>query len=125
MFWQTTTSIPWLPFIVVSAVLVRLLMLPLMVKQMVLINKMAKISPNIRLLFFCTKQADLSFPTKVYYFSRAAWRYSRQVKVNPLLFIAYNLVQIPVFILMVMAIRKISFDQDLTGCGIFWFKVVK
>lgn len=37
-------------------------------------------------------------------------------------FYFYNIVQIPVFIVMVLSIRKISTEnEDLTGAGALWF----
>ncbi len=33
------------------------------------------------------------------------------------------MIQLPVFIVMVMSIRKIAFEcEDLTGTGVLWFK---
>jgi membrane protein insertase Oxa1/YidC/SpoIIIJ len=40
---KTFTNIPWLPFFILSACIVRLLMAPLMIRQMVLIQRMAKV----------------------------------------------------------------------------------
>jgi len=43
------------------------------------------------------------------------------VNVNLLSFTAYNLVQLPIFLLMVWSIRKIATEEDLTNTGILWF----
>ena len=53
----------------------------------------------------------------------AIYDYAKQTKVNLLAFYFYNIIQIPVFIVMVLSIRKISFEnEDLSGAGILWFK---
>lgn len=36
-------------------------------------------------------------------------------------FYFYNIVQIPVFIIMVLSIRKIATEEDLAGTGVLWF----
>lgn len=58
---------------------------------------------------------------KAYYYVRAVLKYSKDVNVNLLTFAAYNLVQFPIFILMVFSIRKLATEQDLTNHGILWF----
>ena len=50
-------------------------------------------------------------------------RIYRDVKVNLFSFAAYNLFQIPIFFTMVLSIRKIASEEDLTNTGILWFKV--
>lgn len=119
---QAYTAIPWMFYIILCGVTVRVIFLPMMIKQMVLINKMSKVTPYIRLLYKCTKQTNLPSRLKAYYFTRAFFKYCKGVKVNPFIFIAYNLFQIPVFFTMILSIRKISSEVDLTGCGILWFK---
>ena len=37
-------------------------------------------------------------------------------------FYFYNIVQIPVFIIMVLSIRKIATEEDLAGTGALWFQ---
>lgn len=97
-------------------------MLPLMIKQMILVQRMAKVSPNIRLLTYCLKNCDLPFTKKSYFYVRSIWKYAKDVNVNLLSFCAYNLFQLPIFFLMVFSIRKISYEQDLNNTGILWFK---
>lgn len=46
----------------------------------------------------------------------AIYDYSKQTKVNLLAFYFYNMIQIPVFITMVLSIRKIAFEnEELAG----------
>lgn len=118
---KMSTGIPWMPYFILVALGVRLIMLPLMIRQMVLIHRMAKVSPNIRLLAFCIKKCDLPWIKKAYYFVRSTFKYSKEAKVNLFSFAAYNLFQIPIFFLMVFSIRKISYEQDLTNTGALWF----
>lgn len=62
-----------------------------------------------------TKKVRLSF--------LAAYDFAKQTGVNLLKFYLYNIIQIPIFIIMVFSIRKISFENsDLAGQGIGWFK---
>mmetsp|Transcript_27871 Transcript_27871/g.20891 ORF Transcript_27871/g.20891 Transcript_27871/m.20891 type:complete len:238 (-) Transcript_27871:311-1024(-) len=120
---QAATSIPWFPFIILCGFGVRLLLAPLMIRQMVLINKMGQASPNIRLVAKLYKYAKLPFYKRAWYTVQATYNYAKQTKTNLLSFYFYNLIQIPVFIIMVLSIRKISYENDdLAGAGIFWFK---
>ena len=53
----------------------------------------------------------------------AIYDYSKQTNTNLLAFYFYNIIQIPVFIVMVLSIRKISYENDdLANAGIWWFK---
>lgn len=119
---KTTLSVPWLPFFILCGICIRIIFLPMMIRQMVLIHRMSKVSPNIRLLASCTAKCNLSIAYKVYYFTKSLFKYCKDVKVNPFVFAAYNLFQLPVFFLMIMSIRKIAYEQDLKDCGILWFK---
>lgn len=119
---KTSLNIPWLGFFILSGITIRLLLAPLMIKQMVSIQKMAKVTPNIKLLYIVTKKSNLSSIKKLYYFSRSVLIWMKEVKVNPFLFITYNIIQLPVFFLMIFSIKKISADENLTNCGILWFK---
>lgn len=60
---------------------------------------------------------------RVYYFVRACLNYQKQTNTSLLKFYMYNFVQIPIFIIMIMSIRKISFEniEELTGQGALWF----
>lgn len=118
---KTTLSIPWMTFFILSGMLIRIIFMPLMIRQMVLIQRMAKVSPNIRLLSFCVVRSDLSLAKKAYYYIRSIFRYCKDVNVNPFVFAAYNLFQLPVFFLMVMSIRKIAYEQNLENSGMLWF----
>lgn len=120
---QGATGIPWFSFIALCGVGVRLMLAPLMVRQMILINKMAYASPSFRLVAKLVKHSEMPFYKRYWQGFRAALDYSRQTKTNLLSFYFYNLVQIPVFIIMVLSIRKISFENtDLEGAGMLWFK---
>jgi membrane protein insertase Oxa1/YidC/SpoIIIJ len=119
---KTYFAIPWLSFFIICGLSVRLFMLPLMIRQMVLVQRMAKISPNIRLLSYCTYKCNLPFFKKYYYFMRSLFKFAKEVNVNLFTFAAYNIFQIPVFFIMVFSIRKISYEEDLTNTGILWFK---
>lgn len=119
---KSTLGISWIAFFFVSALAVRMLMLPLIIKQISSINKMSKISPNFKLLFRCTINSNLPHRLKFYYYVRACLIYCKDINVNPFLFVAYNLFQIPVFFLMIFSIRKIASETKLEGDGILWFK---
>lgn len=102
---------------------VRLILAPLMIRQMVLINKMGQASPNIRLVMKLFKHSKMSFLGRLKNTASAIYDYSKQTKTNLLAFYFYNIIQIPVFIVMVLSIRKISYENDdLAGAGIWWFK---
>jgi membrane protein insertase Oxa1/YidC/SpoIIIJ len=119
---KTFTGLSWLSFFMLCGLIVRVVFLPFALRQMVLIHRMAKVTPNIRLLGFCTMKSNLSLTKKAYYFSRAVWKYSTEAKVNPISFFAYNIFQMPIFFLLVMSIRKICYEENLSGTGILWFK---
>jgi membrane protein insertase Oxa1/YidC/SpoIIIJ len=120
---QAATAIPWMSFIVLSAFAVRAAILPLMIRQMVLINKMSQASPNIRLAAQLFKHSKLSLPKRAYYFTKALVDFQKQTKTSLLQFYICNIIQVPVFIIMVMSIRKVSFEhEELAGAGIWWFK---
>jgi YidC/Oxa1 family membrane protein insertase len=120
---QAATTIPWFPFIIMCGFGVRLLLAPLMVRQMVLINKMGQASPNIRLVMKLYKHSKISFLSRLRLTTAAIFDYAKQTNTNLLAFYFYNLIQIPVFIVMVLSIRKISYENDdLAGAGIWWFK---
>jgi membrane protein insertase Oxa1/YidC/SpoIIIJ len=120
---QAATTIPWFPFIIMCGFGVRLLLAPLMVRQMVLINKMGQASPNIRLVMKLYKHSKMSFLSRLRLTTAAIFDYAKQTNTNLLAFYFYNLIQIPVFIVMVLSIRKISYENDdLAGAGILWFK---
>jgi membrane protein insertase Oxa1/YidC/SpoIIIJ len=54
--------------------------------------------------------------------SKAFMDYQRQTKTSLMQFYFCNLIQLPVFIIMVLSIRKISFEnEELTGAGMLWF----
>ena len=94
-----------------------------MIRQMVLINKIGQASPNIRLVMKLFKFSKLSFLSRLKNTAQAILDYSRQTKTNLLTFYFYNIIQIPVFIVMVLSIRKIAYENDdLAGTGIWWFK---
>jgi membrane protein insertase Oxa1/YidC/SpoIIIJ len=119
---QAATGIPWLPFIIGCGFGVRLCLAPLMLRQMALINKMSHASPNIRITAKLFKFAKMPLHQRLYHGFRACVDYARQTNTSLGAFYFYNIVQIPVFILMVMSIRKIATEnEDLTGAGCLWF----
>lgn len=90
---------------------------------MVLINKMSHASPSIRLAAKLIKHSKMPLYKRVFHGGRAIYDYSKQTKTNLLSFYFYNIIQIPVFIVMVLSIRKISTEnQDLSDQGYLWFK---
>ena len=113
---QAGTGIPWFPFIVMCGFGVRLVLAPMMIRQMTLINKMSHASPSIRLAAKLMKHSKLPLYKRVWHGVRAMLDFSKQTNTNLLAFYFYNIVQIPVFIVMVLAIRKISTEnEDLAG----------
>ena len=74
---QAFTQIPWMSFIVLSGVTVRLAILPLMWRQMALVNKMSQASPNIRLATKLLKHSKLAWPVKIKHFVSAVYDYQK------------------------------------------------
>ena len=69
------------------------------------------------------KYSKMGFFSRLKNTAGAIYDYSKQTKTNLMAFYFYNLIQIPVFITMVLSIRKIAFENDdLAGAGAFWFK---
>lgn len=94
-----------------------------MIRQMILINKIGQASPNIRLAMKLFKFAKMPLLQRIRHTIAAIYDYSKQTKTNLIGFYFYNLIQIPVFIVMVLSIRKISFENsELENAGIWWFK---
>jgi len=94
-----------------------------MIRQMVLINKMGQASPNIRLAINLFKHSKLPFFKRLRFTASAIYDYAKQTNTNLIAFYFYNIIQIPIFIIMVLSIRKISYENDdLAGAGIWWFK---
>jgi len=119
---QGFTGIPWFTFIVLCGWGVRLALAPLMIRQMVLINKMSHASPSIRLAAKLFKHSKLALPSRVYNSLRAMIDFAQQTKTSLMKFYFYNIIQIPVFIVMVLSIRKVCYENsDLAGAGFGWF----
>ena len=120
---QAGTGMPWFPFIVCCGFGVRSFLAPMMIRQMILINKMSHASSSIRLATKLMKSSKMPIHKRAWYGTKAILDFSKQTNTSLLSFFFYNLVQIPVFIIMVLSIRKISTEnEDLAGEGIFWFK---
>lgn len=101
----------------------RLALSPFMIKQMGLINKVSQASPNIRLIGKLFKNVDMRLPAKIRLSYKACMNFAQQTGTNLWKFYLYNMIQLPVFIIMVLSIRKLSFENDdLAGKGILWFK---
>ena len=80
--------------------------------QMVLINKMSAASPSIRLAFKLMRFSKLPLHKRAWHGTRAIFDFTKQTKTNLTAFYFYNIIQIPVFILMVFTIRKISTENE-------------
>jgi membrane protein insertase Oxa1/YidC/SpoIIIJ len=84
---------------------------------------MSQASPNFRMAAKLYKHSELPIHKRIWHLGRALVDYSKQTNTSLLSFYFYNIVQIPVFIVMVLSIRKISFEnEELTGAGALWFK---
>lgn len=95
---------------------------PMMFRQMTLINKISQASPNIRMAAKLFKHSELPLHKRIWHTGRAMVNYSKQTNTSLMSFYFYNIIQIPVFIVMVLSIRKISTEnEDLTGAGMLWF----
>jgi membrane protein insertase Oxa1/YidC/SpoIIIJ len=113
---QALTQIPWMSFIMLCGVGVRICILPLMLKQMTLINQVSQASPNIRLATMLFKKSKMGLHKRIYYYARALLDYQRQTKTSLAMFYMCNIIQLPIFIIMVMSVRKISYESDdMTG----------
>lgn len=120
---QAATAIPWLPFIILCGFGVRLLLAPMMIKQMTLINKMSIASPDMRIVGKLFKHVDKNMITKATWAFKAVYGLAKKTGTSLTKFYFYNLIQLPVFIIMIFSIRKICFEHDeLAGKGILWFK---
>ena len=77
---------------------------------------MSHASPSIRLAAKLMKHSDLPLYKRAWFGMKSIFDFSRQTNTNLLAFYFYNIVQIPVFIVMVLSIRKISTEnEDLAG----------
>lgn|ERR1719491_1845925 len=74
---QAGCGIPWLSFIMMLGFGVRGILAPVMISQMVLINKTSHASPNIRLVSNLFKNTNLSFPVRAWYSARAVLDYAK------------------------------------------------
>jgi membrane protein insertase Oxa1/YidC/SpoIIIJ len=89
---QASTGIPWMSFIILCGAGCRLMLAPLMIRQMILINKMAYASPSFRLVAKLVKHSELPFYKRYWNGFKAALDYSRQTKTNLVSFYFYNMV---------------------------------
>ena len=120
---QAITHIPWFPFLVLMGVGVRLILVPFMIRQMILINKMSGASPNMRIIGKIFQHVDVNLIKKSTWGIKSAIDLAKQTGVSLTKFYFYNIIQLPVFIIMVFSIRKICYEQpELTGQGVLWFK---
>ena len=89
---------------------------------MTLINKMSQASPNIRLASNLFKHSKLPLHKRLYHLGSAVLDYQRQTRTSLMQFYVANIIQLPIFIIMVLSIRKISYEEDgLEGAGMLWF----
>lgn len=101
----------------------RLLLAPMMIKQMTLINKMSVASPDMRIVGKLFKHIHKNLPQKTSWAFKAVYNLAKSTGTSLTKFYFYNLIQLPVFIIMIFSIRKICFEHDeLAGKGILWFK---
>lgn len=119
---QAITQIPWMSFIVLCGVGIRVMILPMMIQQMTLINKMSGASPNVRLAVKLFKHSNLALHKRLYYLIKAVFDFQKQTKTSLTKFYLYNIIQLPIFITMVLSIRKVCYESsDMTNAGIWWF----
>lgn len=89
---------------------------------MVNINKISQASPNIRMAAKLFKHSKLPLHKRIWHTIRASYDFSKQTNISLFKFYFLNVIQIPVFIVMVLSIRKICTEnEDLTGAGMWWF----
>ncbi len=74
---QAGCGIPWMSFIILCGFGVRLLLAPLMLRQMTLINKISQASPNIRMAAKLFKFSDLPLHKRIWHTARAMLDYSK------------------------------------------------
>lgn len=65
---------------------------PLMIRQMVLINKMSHASPSIRLAAKLFKHSKLPIPSRVWNSVRAMVDFAQQTKISLTKFYFYNII---------------------------------
>ena len=59
---------------------------------------------------------------RIYYLVKAVLDYQKQTKTSLKQFYLCNIIQLPIFITMVMSIRKICYEsEDMAGQGALWF----
>lgn len=71
---------------------------------MVLINKMSQASPNFRVLGKMFKHVDMRMTKRLRLSFLAAYDFAKQTGTNLMLFYLYNVIQIPVFVIMIFSI---------------------
>lgn len=81
-----------MPYIIMCGFGVRLLLAPLMIRQMVVINKISQASPNIKLARQLFKYSKMNVFPRVWNFARAIYDYTKQTKVNLAGFYFYNMI---------------------------------
>ena len=78
---------------------------------MTVINIMGQASPNIRLAYAIFKKSKMRLPKKTYLFIKAVLDYQKQTKTSLVKFYLYNVIQLPIFVTMIMSVRKVSFEN--------------
>jgi len=79
----------------------------MMVKQMILINKMGIASPDMRIVGKLFKHVDKNLIQKATWAFKAVYSLAKSTGTSLTRFYIYNLIQLPVFIIMIFSIRKI------------------
>lgn len=74
---QAGTGIPWFPFFVACGFGVRAMLAPIMISQMVLINKMSHASPSFRLAAKLVKHSKMPIFKRIYHGGRAMFDYAK------------------------------------------------
>ena len=132
LYIQSATGMSYFSLCIFSAFTIRLLLFPFIIKQIRSTYKISRISPNIKLLgniaftsnaSNTTSSTSISRFKKLYYFMRSMSKYSKDVNVSILLFIAYNMLQFPLFFFIIFSIRKISLENNLETKVFYGLKI--
>ncbi len=89
---QAGTGIPWFPFFVMCGFGVRACLAPMMISQMVLINKMSHASASFRLAAKLVKHSKMPLYSRIWHGGRAMLDYAKQTNVPLLRFYIYNII---------------------------------
>ena len=74
---QAGTGMPWFPFIICCGFGVRMVLAPMMIRQMILINKMSYASPSFRLAAKLIKHSKMPLYKRIWHGARALLDFSK------------------------------------------------